>query len=105
MILETREGTHRPFVYDRCGISVLPEASAGGGATLRVDDVSPGSPAEEGGLRKGDRLLNVNEYPSSDLSLDRLGHILRGPVGANVVFKVRRGTREVELTVTLQKRV
>jgi carboxyl-terminal processing protease len=83
----------------------LDQKVAGIGAVLKMDEATgeivvitpmPGSPALKGGLRTGDRIVQVNgnELPP-DTKLEPVVKLLRGPVGTAVTVGVRReGSRD-----------
>ena len=54
-----------------------------------VDEVSPGQPAAEAGLRKGDAILAANN--EANVSYDRLIELIRGGAGKTLVLQVKRG--------------
>ena len=54
-----------------------------------VDEVSPGQPAAEAGLRKGDVILAVNNEPG--IAYDRLIELIRSGAGKTLVMQVQRG--------------
>ncbi len=82
------------------------ERYAGIGVRMRgpqatVLEVFPGTPAERAGLQPGDMILAVNGQSTSDLKLDEIVKLVRGPVGTTVALNVQRaGGSRVE-TVTL----
>jgi regulator of sigma E protease len=54
-----------------------------------VDEVSPGQPAAEAGLRKGDAILAANN--EVNVSYDRLIELIRAGAGKTLVLQVKRG--------------
>jgi len=60
---------------------------------LWIYDVSPESPAEMAGLRKGDQILTVNEMPPPRPEDFRL-EVLEGDIGQEYVLGIRRGKQE-----------
>ncbi|MBI4543761.1 MAG: PDZ domain-containing protein [Gemmatimonadetes bacterium] len=75
-------------------------APAGGGPVrevVRIQQVLPGSPAQQAGLQSGDTLLKLNGAPVSSWRLGALRHSLRA--GETVRLTVRRMGREQELRV------
>jgi carboxyl-terminal processing protease len=78
----------------------LEQKVAGIGAVLKVDEPTgeilvttpmPGSPALKGGLRSGDRIVQVNgDDLSADTKLEAVVKLLRGPVGTPVTVGVKR---------------
>jgi carboxyl-terminal processing protease len=60
-----------------------------------VDRVFPNTPAEEGGVREGDRIVSVDSTSVAGLSLDAVSNRLRGEVGTKVsVVYARPGVPE-----------
>ena len=54
-----------------------------------VDEVSPGQPAAEAGLRKGDAIFAANN--EVNVSYDRLIELIRGGAGKTLTLQVKRG--------------
>ncbi len=69
---------------------------------IRIARVLPGSPAEKGGLRGGDLLLQIDKQSTVNLRSTEAQQLLRGPVDTKVVVKVRRGEQTLTLTLTRQ---
>ena len=49
-----------------------------------VDRVFPNTPAEEAGVREGDRIISVDSTPTTDLTVDKVSNLLRGDPGSQV---------------------
>jgi len=74
-----------------------------GNAGARIGEISKDSPAERGGLRVDDVVLSIGGEKVEDfVELRRL--INRHLPGEEVVLKVRRGNRELELKIRLERR-
>ena len=56
-----------------------------------VDEVSPGQPAAEAGLRKGDAILAANN--EVNVSYERLIELIRASAGKTLVLQVKRGNK------------
>lgn len=72
------------------------------GPVLTIVEVFTGSPAELGGLRPGDQILQVDDAPTQDLRVDQAVLLVRGPEGTPVTLTVQRagtGQRE-QITLT-----
>ena len=66
------------------------------GSAVAIQSLLPGSPAFDGGLRAGDRIVTIDgtELPPNQLAT--AVRLLRGPVGTEVVVGIRRdGSEEV----------
>lgn len=65
--------------------------------------VSPikGTPAEKAGLRPGDVILAVDKTPTSDLSVDEVVNMIRGPKDTKVTLTISRegsDAKDIEIT-------
>jgi hypothetical protein len=74
-----------------------------GDGFLEVVDVIAGSPAQEAGIRAGDRIISVDGAAAGGLFLPDLRLRLRtDPPGTRVRFRVKSGESEHEVTVMLK---
>jgi len=55
-----------------------------GTGIIVVDRVFPNTPAEEAGVREGDRIMSVNDTSTADLALAKVSDLLRGTPGTQV---------------------
>lgn len=69
---------------------------------IRVIKVIAGSPADKGGLRGGDLILQIDKQSTVNLRAADAQQLLRGPVASQVTLKVRRGSETLTLTLTRQ---
>ena len=54
-----------------------------------------GSPAERAGIKKGDRVLKIDNATTSEMTIDKALYLIRGPIGKSVKLTVfRTGTKE-----------
>ena len=74
------------------------------GAGAEVDDVLPGTPAEEGGLRKGDVITEVDGERVTD-GIALIVSIRSHQPGETLEFTVQRGSRELTVSVQLGSEV
>ena len=71
--------------------------------SLQIVRVIPGSPAEEGGLKEGDRILTVDGTTTRGRDTDSAADLLQGAAGTTVRLEIQSGglgqrSREVSIT-------
>lgn len=65
---------------------------------FRLADVIPGTPAEDGGLRRGDLIVAADAVPLEGLSEEEAFSRVRGPEGDPVILTIRRlGTNDFDV--------
>ena len=65
-----------------------------------IGSVFPGTPAEEAGLRRGDRIVAVDGTTTEGETLDEVVARVRGPEGEQVRLTIRRaGTADFDVTI------
>ncbi|QDU28408.1 putative CtpA-like serine protease [Anatilimnocola aggregata] len=72
-------------------------------AGLLVVNIISGGPADLGGIRAGDRIIQVDDKSSSQVSPDQLADLLRGSEGS-LVTVILRDAQGVERTLKLTRR-
>ena len=95
---------------ERSDLGVKTRGEFGGiGAEIRAEDrrikvgrVLEGSPAEAAGLQAGDLILQIDTQSTVNLPAADAQTLLRGPVGAPVVLKIRRGAETLAITIVRQ---
>ncbi len=83
---------------DLVGIGVVLTAK---GKYPVIQEVLPGTPAERGGLQRGDFILAVDGKSTADRPLTEVTMEIRGPRGVPVELTIGRGNEE--FTVTLER--
>ena len=74
---------------------LLEEQKNGTGTAIVVSRVFPHTPAEEGGVHEGDRLVRVDTISAVDVKIDKVSDALRGTAGTMVqVVFARPGVAE-----------
>jgi carboxyl-terminal processing protease len=74
---------------------LLEEHKINGGVSVVVGRVFPHTPAEDGGVREGDRIMRVDSLPTQDAKIDKVSDALRGIPGTTVqVVFARPGVAE-----------
>jgi len=64
--------------------------------------ISPikGTPADKAGIRPGDKIIFVDEKPTSDLSVNEAVDLIRGPKGTKVVLTILRDGNNFNVEIT-----
>ncbi|HZS02854.1 MAG TPA: S41 family peptidase [Chloroflexota bacterium] len=72
------------------------------GPQATVIEVFPGTPAEQAGIHPGDVIVGVDDTATTDMRLDEVVNLVRGPEGSSVRLRIQRAgsDRVDELTVT-----
>jgi membrane-associated protease RseP (regulator of RpoE activity) len=65
----------------------------------RIEDVTPGSPAERAGLSPGDLIVKVDGVATGGRSLSQVVESIRGFSAGRVVVTVLRGTTNVDCVI------
>ena len=78
------------------GVGMLLEEQKSGAATsVVVVRIFPNTPAEEGGVQEGDRIVRVDTMPATNVKIDNVSNALRGVPGTKVqVTFARLGVAE-----------
>lgn len=82
------------------GIGVLINAALKPATIIKV---YRGSPAEAAGLREGDAIINVDGVDVSDMPVDQVSPLVRGPEGTQVRLTVRRQGEAAPLEITITR--
>ncbi len=80
------------------GIGATFETDAPTGA-FRITDIYPSSPAETSGLKRGDLVTSVNNWPARLLTTESFAARVRGPAATAIRLEIWRGTGAEMLTI------
>ena len=73
------------------GVGMLLEEQKSGALTsIVVSRVFPHTPAEDGGVHEGDRIVRVDSLPTADAKIDKVSDALRGVAGTSVHVTFQR---------------
>jgi carboxyl-terminal processing protease len=82
---------------------LLEEQKVGAGTSIVVRSVFPHTPAEEGGVMEGDRIMRVDTLAASDVKIDRVSDALRGVPGTMVNVSFARAGVTVPVKLTFKR--
>lgn len=82
--------------YVGIGVTITTDEEAGG---MRVEDVTPDSPAYEAGIEIGDLIMQVEGQNTIDIGMDGTRNLVRGEEGTTVSMCILRGDQTLELHV------
>lgn len=71
----------------------------GAGSQVLVEKVIDGGPAQEGGIKRGDRIVAVDGISVSALDRDEIVRKIRGEPGTQLVLSIVRGRRRIAVPV------
>jgi carboxyl-terminal processing protease len=69
---------------------LLEEQKVGAGTSIVVSRIFPHTPAEDGGVHEGDRIVRVDSFPTADAKIDKVSDALRGVPGTTVQVVFQR---------------
>lgn len=69
---------------------------------IKIFKVIPGTPAEEAGLKEGDRLIEINKTKTEGMILKDIYELLDGEVGDKINLKIRREGKERKFKLVLK---
>jgi len=86
-----------PFAFTRTGIAI----DSVSGAVI-VASVMPDSPAQQAGIRRGDRLVAIDGRSAAALSPDQIREYWTMPAGTTLRVTVSRGGKPLDVDLTLR---
>ena len=101
MYLQPNKEFKKKFKHDRSGLML---ANTGPSLnTYTVFFVTPGSPADEAGIQKGDEIRTFRNLPASFVSLVDINKKLRGKPGKTIKLGLKRGEEKFKVKFKLRE--
>jgi len=72
---------------------------------LQVIAPLEGTPAQKAGLRAGDRILQIDDTLTAELTLDEVVSMIRGPKGTEVVLNIYRSSWDIPEDIAIKRGV
>jgi carboxyl-terminal processing protease len=70
---------------------------------IRIFDIFSNSPAEKNGLKRGDEILKIDNYPIDGLSLNEITKKIRGKIGSPVYLTIQRDDSTKTIKIIREK--
>jgi carboxyl-terminal processing protease len=97
---EAQRETQGRAAFTGIGVIITARMDPSGTAWIFVQDVLPGSPAQAAGLKRFDRIAQVNNTSLRNASPVDASRLLRGPAGTKVALVLLRGTGTLRVAVS-----
>lgn len=98
--IKPTKSARKEFVFDRSGMNLI--ASGQNLNYFTVLNVLPGSPADEAGIKAGDRILRIGFWAAGMRTLEELQHLLQQKPGKKVKVRVKRNSIVMKKVVVLR---
>lgn len=99
MLREERQQLFGNAVFSGIGVTITQRKDAGGTGWIFVEDVFPGSPAAGAGVRRFDRILQVDGKSLQNVNTLDASQLIRGPAGSTVQLAIQRGSQTLQISV------
>ena len=86
-------------VWAGIGVNIQSEKDGAGAGWIFILDVYPESPAQAAGLRRFDRILEVEGRPLRNMTAPDASQLLRGQPGSTVSLVLQRGSRRLTASI------
>lgn len=63
----------------------------------------PDTPADKAGVRSGDKIYLIDDYDTTNISLDKAVHLIRGQKGTDVILMVMREEEDAPLEIKITR--
>ena len=70
---------------------------------MRVTDVMSGYEAQRKGVRRGDKIIEIDGKSTQNMDVTNLRYSIRGPIGSDIQFKVDRDGNILNFTLTREE--
>jgi carboxyl-terminal processing protease len=70
---------------------------------VEITKIVSGMPAEKAGLQRGDRILAIDGHDITNLDLQKIARLLRGPVGQHVQLNVQRSAKSPPVQLSIRR--
>ncbi len=81
------------------GVTITQRKEDNGAASIFVGDVFPGSPAAAAGIRRFDKIVQVDGKPLQNVNTLDASQLIRGPAGSAVTLVIQRGAQTLQVQV------
>jgi len=81
------------------GVTIIQRKDPSGAAWIFVEDVFPGSPAQGAGLRRFDKILQVDGKSLENVNVLDASQVIRGPSGSTASLVIQRAGQTLNLSV------
>ncbi|HEV2358205.1 MAG TPA: S41 family peptidase [bacterium] len=81
------------------GVTIVSRKDQAGTAWIFVEDVFPGSPAASAGVRRFDRIVEVDGKSLKNVNVIDASQMIRGPSGSTASLVIQRGSQSTPLSV------
>lgn len=81
------------------GVLITSRKDSGGEGWIFVEDVFPGSPAEGAGLKRFDRIVQVDSRSLKNATSQDASQYIRGPAGTTVILTIMRNDQTLTVSV------
>jgi len=102
MILEPGQEFKKPMEHDMCGVFLLDWFEPVRGFWVMA--VTPGSPAESAGIKRGDMITGINGEAPGDITLTQTRDLLRRN-GKKISFSILREGQQLVMNVKLKRMI
>jgi carboxyl-terminal processing protease len=81
------------------GVVIISRKDSAGDAWIFIEDVFPGSPAEGAGLKRFDRIIEVDHTSLKNVDSQEASQHIRGPAGSTASLTIQRGGQTLSVSV------